>query len=72
MTLFDSEELVDCLSALAVKKAIFDYVKYDSEIERQFAEELDARVDIKLLVKLASWFKMEAPPLGTTIQIGPL
>ena len=64
MTLFASEELVDYLSALAVNKSIYDYVTYDSQVERRFAEQLDARGDIKLFVKLPSWFKVETP-VGT-------
>ena len=64
MTRFESEEMVNYLSALAVKKSVYDYVVYDSEIERRFAEELDAREDIKLFVKLPSWFKIETP-VGT-------
>ena len=30
-------------------------------MERKFAEELDRREDIKLFVKLPSWFKVETP-----------
>ena len=38
----------------------------DSNIERDFAETLDseAREDVKLFVKLPSWFKIETP-IGT-------
>lgn len=46
---------------LAVKKSVYDAVVYDSEIERQFAEELEQREDIKLFVKLPGWFKVETP-----------
>ena len=34
---------------------------YDSEIERAFARQLDEREDIKLFVKLPSWFLIETP-----------
>lgn len=34
------------------QESIYDYVVYDSEIEREFAKQLDARDDIKLFVKL--------------------
>jgi type III restriction enzyme len=64
MTRFESEELVDYLNALAVKKSIYDFVVFDSDIERRFAEQLDAREDIRLFVKLPSWFKIETP-VGT-------
>ena len=39
-------------------------MSYDSQIERTFAEEMDKRDDIKLFIKLPSWFKIETP-LGT-------
>lgn len=64
MTRFESEDLVDYLSALAVGKSIYDYVSYDSDVERRFAEQLDAREDIRLFVKLPSWFKVDTP-VGT-------
>ena len=61
MTRFESEELIDYLSALQVKKSIYDHVVYDSEIEREFARKLDQREDIKLFVKLPSWFRVDTP-----------
>ena len=59
--LFKNEELVNYLKALEVKKSVYNYVVYDSEIEREFAEQLDQREDIKLFVKLPSWFKVDTP-----------
>lgn len=59
--LFRSEELINYLTALEVKKSVYDYVVYDSEIEREFARKLDERDDIKLFVKLPGWFKVETP-----------
>ena len=59
--LFKNEELVNYLKALEVKKSVYDYVVYDSEIEREFAEQLDQREDIKLFVKLPGWFKVDTP-----------
>jgi type III restriction enzyme len=64
MVLFKNEELVNVLTALQVKKSIYDYVVYDSEVEREFAQKLDQRVDIRLFVKLPDWFKVETP-VGT-------
>ena len=64
MMMFKNEELIDYLSALEVKRSIYNFVVYDSEVERQFAKTLDERDDIKLFVKLPSWFKIETP-LGT-------
>jgi type III restriction enzyme len=43
---------------------VYDKVIYDSEIERKFAEELDKREDIKIFVKLPSFFKVDTP-IGT-------
>lgn len=64
MVLFKNEELVNVLTALQVKKSIYDYVVYDSEIEREFAQKLDQREDIRLFVKLPDWFKVDTP-VGT-------
>jgi hypothetical protein len=49
---------------LEVNHSVYDAVVYDSEIEREFAEKLDKRQDIKLFVKLPDWFKI-GTPLGT-------
>jgi type III restriction enzyme len=53
MVLFKNEELVNVLTALQVKKSIYDYVVYESEVEREFAQKLDQRDDIQLFVKIA-------------------
>jgi type III restriction enzyme len=65
MRLFEEKEIVSYLNnRLDVQKSVYDAVVYDSEVEREFAEKLDKRTDIKLFVKLPSWFKIETP-LGT-------
>ncbi|MGA2443676.1 MAG: DEAD/DEAH box helicase, partial [Tepidisphaeraceae bacterium] len=65
MMLFEARELEGYLSKiLSVKKSIHDAILFDSEVERQFASDLDARSDIKLFVKLPAWFKVETP-IGT-------
>ncbi len=65
MRLFEEEEIVSYLhNRLEVQKSIYDAIVYDSEIERSFAEALDRRDDIKLFVKLPSWFTIETP-IGT-------
>lgn len=43
------------------QKTDFDYVIYDSAIERQFAEMLDSREDIRLFMKLPDKFKIDTP-----------
>lgn len=42
-------------------KTDFDYVAFDSEVERQFAELLDGREDIKYFMKLPPKFKIPTP-----------
>ena len=64
MLLFKNEELVNYLNAIQVRKSVYEYVVYDSEVEREFAKKLDERDDIKLFVKLPGWFKIETP-VGT-------
>jgi len=61
MLLFKNEELVNYLDALQVEKSVYEYVVYDSEVEREFARVLDQREDIKLFVKLPSWFEIDTP-----------
>lgn len=43
------------------QKTDFDYVAYDSDVERQFAELLDSREDIKMFMKLPAKFKVPTP-----------
>ena len=41
--------------------SVYEYVVYDSEVEREFARQLDEREDIKLFVKLPGWFEIDTP-----------
>lgn len=43
------------------QKTDFDHVVFESEPERQFAEMLDSRADIKLFMKLPAKFKVPTP-----------
>lgn len=43
------------------QKTDFDYVVFDSDVERQFAELLDSRQDVKLFMKLPPKFKIDTP-----------
>jgi type III restriction enzyme len=36
-------------------------VVYESEVERQFARDLDNNENVRLFVKLPSWFKIDTP-----------
>ena len=61
---FEEKELINYLTALQVDKSVYEYIVYDSEIEREFARRLNERTDIKLFVKLPNWFKVDTP-IGT-------
>lgn len=43
------------------EKCPFDAVEYESEVERQFARDLDNNESVKLFVKLPSWFRIDTP-----------
>jgi type III restriction enzyme len=65
MRLFESYEISGFIdNMLSVEHSIYDAIEYQSETERQFADILDGREDIKLFLKLPSWFKVETP-IGT-------
>ena len=40
--LFKNEELISYLTALQVQHSLYEYVVYDSEVEREFARKLSA------------------------------
>jgi type III restriction enzyme len=42
-------------------KSLFDAVEYESEVEKEFARDLDTNEDVKLFVKLPSWFRIDTP-----------
>lgn len=43
------------------EKCLFDCVEFESEVERQFAKDLDNNEHVKLFVKLPRWFKIDTP-----------
>lgn len=45
-------------------KSLYDAIEYESEVERQFAQDLDSNENVKLFVKLPRWFKIDTP-IGT-------
>ena len=57
----DSKEIINYLTAIQVTKSVYEYVEYDSEVEREFAKRLDEREDIRLFVKLPRWFEIDTP-----------
>ena len=42
-------------------KTPYNYVEFDSEVERQFAADLDNNEDVKFFVKLPAWFRVDTP-----------
>ncbi len=42
-------------------KCVFDAVEIDSEVERQFAKDLDSSEDVPMFMKLPAWFKIDTP-----------
>jgi type III restriction enzyme len=61
MLLFKNEELINYLTALQVNHSVYEYVVYESEVEKEFAKRLDGREDIRLFVKLPGWFEIDTP-----------
>ena len=63
--LFTSEELTGYLkNTLKAQKSVHEYIIYDSETERLFAEALERKKTVKVYAKLPAWFKIPTP-LGT-------
>lgn len=65
MHLFEDEELSGYLDSLVQVeqqgKTLYDYVLTDSEVEKEFARDLESRHDVKFYFKLPYWFKIETP-----------
>jgi type III restriction enzyme len=65
MQLFESQEIEAYLDHLyKVKnqeKTIADYIVWDSEVERDFAVELENYEKVKFFMKLPNWFNIETP-----------
>ena len=63
--LFEQEELTGYLkNLLAVEKAVYEQVVYQSDTERTFSDQLEKNSAIKVYAKLPAWFKVPTP-LGT-------
>ncbi len=61
----DLERYLDRLYEVQnIDKTPYDYVEFDSQVEKCFAKALDANRDVKFFVKLPAWFKV-ATPLGS-------
>ena len=58
----EKERFIDQMYKLQhAEKSDFDYIIYESEPERKFAEYLDGREDIRFFLKLPSKFKVPTP-----------
>lgn len=67
-SLFLQEELIGYMRSNVIEvkseKSVYSYVKYDSEIERCFAERLNLDSDVRLFLKIPRSFVIDTP-LGT-------
>lgn len=63
--LFEHQELVGYMRANAIKvsdeKSVYNYIRYDSTVEQAFAEKLNNDDDVKLFIKLPSFFVIDTP-----------
>lgn len=61
--LFEQEELTGYLKNMLMDttKSIYEHVVYDSNTERDFADELEKNNAIKVYAKLPGWFKVPTP-----------
>ncbi|EAU56098.1 type III restriction-modification system endonuclease [Mariprofundus ferrooxydans] len=61
--LFEQEELSGYLKNMLenTSKSVFEHVVYDSDTEREFAEQMEKFDAVKLYAKLPGWFKVPTP-----------
>ncbi|BAL00611.1 hypothetical protein OBV_34120 [Oscillibacter valericigenes Sjm18-20] len=61
--LFNSEELTGYLARNMIEshRFVYNYVVYDSENERDFAESFERNESVKVYAKLPDWFKISTP-----------
>ena len=60
--LFQQEELVAYLkNTLEAQKSVYDRVVYDSDKERDFAQQLELNSAVKVYAKLPGWFRVPTP-----------
>lgn len=61
--LFENKELQGYLNSnlLESEKSPYDYVIYDSIVEREMAKRLESSDQVKVYAKLPSWFKIDTP-----------
>lgn len=61
--LFEEAELSGYLNDNLIdsEKGIYNYVVFDSQVEEEFAKDLESNEDVLVYVKLPSWFKIPTP-----------
>jgi type III restriction enzyme len=60
--LFEAHELQGYLDKMVeVQKGVTEAIRYDSTVERTFAEELNGNEAVKVFAKLPDWFKVPTP-----------
>ncbi len=61
--LFNTEELTGYLERNMIEssRSVYNYVVYDSEVERGFAENFENNEKVLVYAKLPSWFKISTP-----------
>jgi len=61
--LFQEKELRGYIDNMLMntEKAVYEHVVYDSDVERNFASELERNEAIKVYAKLPGWFKIPTP-----------
>jgi len=66
MRLFEEKEIVSYMSKLYEVQSTddrtpYDYVQYDSSVEKEVAEKLDSHENVKFFCKLPNWFLVPTP-----------
>jgi type III restriction enzyme len=61
MSLFAEEELIDADRAVIAEKSLYEYVPYESQVERNFAIGMDDNEEVRYFTKLPRWFKIKTP-----------
>ena len=61
--LFEKEELTGYLKNMLqdTQRSVYQHVVYDSDVERDFADQLEKNEAIKVYAKLPGWFKVPTP-----------
>lgn len=61
--LFENQELTGYLekNMVEAKHSVYNYVVYDSQVERGFAEGLDRNEKVRVFAKLPDWFRISTP-----------